>query len=127
MTPSDPDVPHGADQRENQNRNFHCSRWLTNFPSFWKPGRRVCKSPVVVDDSVKDAAAGLASGQVMLLENVRYRAEETKNQEPFTGELASLGDIFVNDAFGTFSRLTAPQQESPLIYRAYPDSSLRRK
>ena len=40
----------------------------------------------------------------MLLENVRYRAEETKNQEPFTGELAQLGEIFVNDAFGTAHR-----------------------
>ena len=40
----------------------------------------------------------------MLLENVRYRKEETKNEEPFTGELASLGDIFVNDAFGTAHR-----------------------
>ena len=62
------------------------------------------KSPVVVDDSVKAAAEALAPGQVMLLENVRYRAEETKNQEPFTGQLASLGDVFVNDAFGTAHR-----------------------
>ena len=46
----------------------------------------------------------LKPGQVMLLENVRYRKEETKNEEPFTGELASLGDIFVNDAFGTAHR-----------------------
>ena len=62
------------------------------------------KSPVVVDDSVKAAAEALAPGQVMLLENVRYRAEETKNQEPFTSQLASLGDVFVNDAFGTAHR-----------------------
>lgn len=61
-------------------------------------------SDVVVDDSVKAAAESLEPGQVMLLENVRYRAEETKNQEPFTGELASLGEIFVNDAFGTAHR-----------------------
>lgn len=61
-------------------------------------------SPVVVDDSVRETAAALQGGQVMLLENVRYRAEETKNEEPFTGELASLGEIFVNDAFGTAHR-----------------------
>lgn len=61
-------------------------------------------SPVVVDDSVREKAAALKGGQVMLLENVRYRAEETKNEEPFTGELASLGEIFVNDAFGTAHR-----------------------
>ena len=61
-------------------------------------------SDVVVDDSVRAKAETLKTGQVMLLENVRYRKEETKNEEPFTGELASLGDIFVNDAFGTAHR-----------------------
>lgn len=61
-------------------------------------------SPVVVDEEVKAAAAKLEGGQVMLLENVRYRAEETKNEEPFTGQLAELGEIFVNDAFGTAHR-----------------------
>lgn len=61
-------------------------------------------SPVVVDDGVRETAAALQGGQVMLLENVRYRAEETKNEEPFTGELALLGEIFVNDAFGTAHR-----------------------
>ena len=61
-------------------------------------------SDKVVDDNVKAAAEALADGQVMLLENVRYRAEETKNQEPLTGELAQLGEIFVNDAFGTAHR-----------------------
>lgn len=61
-------------------------------------------SDVVVDDAVKSAADALQAGQVMLLENVRYRKEETKNEEPFTGQLASLGEIFVNDAFGTAHR-----------------------
>ncbi len=61
-------------------------------------------SDSVVDDKVRAAAEALEPGQVMLLENVRYRKEETKNEEPFTGELASLGDIFVNDAFGTAHR-----------------------
>ena len=61
-------------------------------------------SDSVVDDSVKAAAAALESGQVMLLENVRYRAEEEKNGEAFTKELAGLADIFVNDAFGTAHR-----------------------
>lgn len=61
-------------------------------------------SPAVVDDDVRKQAEELAPGQVMLLQNVRYRKEETKNEEPFTGELALLGDIFVNDAFGTAHR-----------------------
>lgn len=61
-------------------------------------------SDVVVDDQVKAAADALGAGEVMLLENVRYRKEETKNEEPFTGQLAALGEIFVNDAFGTAHR-----------------------
>ena len=61
-------------------------------------------SDQVVDDHVTEAAAALPEGQVMLLENTRYRKEETKNEEPFTGQLAQLGDIFVNDAFGTAHR-----------------------
>ncbi|MDE5964842.1 MAG: phosphoglycerate kinase, partial [Eubacterium sp.] len=49
-------------------------------------------------------SAELKDGEVMLLENVRYRKEETKNEENFSKELASLADIFVNDAFGTAHR-----------------------
>ena len=62
------------------------------------------QSDVVVDAGVEAAAAALKPGQVMLLENVIYRKEETKNEEPFTGQLAALGEIFVNDAFGTAHR-----------------------
>ncbi|MCI5659923.1 MAG: phosphoglycerate kinase [Clostridium sp.] len=58
----------------------------------------------VVGDNAKKMAADLQNGQVMLLENVRYRAEETKNEENFSKELASLADLFVNDAFGTAHR-----------------------
>ena len=58
----------------------------------------------VVGDNAKKMAADLQDGQVMLLENVRYRAEETKNEENFSKELASLAHLFVNDAFGTAHR-----------------------
>ena len=58
----------------------------------------------VVGDNAKKMAADLQDGQVMLLENVRDRAEETKNEENFSKELASLADLFVNDAFGTAHR-----------------------
>lgn len=58
----------------------------------------------VVGDNAKAIAADLKDGEVMLLENVRYRKEETKNEENFSKELASLADIFVNDAFGTAHR-----------------------
>ncbi len=61
-------------------------------------------SPTVVDDSVKATADVLKDGEMMLLENVRFRKEETKNIESFTKELAALGEIFVNDAFGTAHR-----------------------
>ncbi|MDO4869576.1 MAG: phosphoglycerate kinase [Bacillota bacterium] len=60
--------------------------------------------PTVVCDHIREVAAALKPGEVMLLENTRYRVEETKSEEPFTGELASLGELFVNDAFGTAHR-----------------------
>ncbi|MCI6004898.1 MAG: phosphoglycerate kinase [Blautia sp.] len=61
-------------------------------------------SPVVVDDSVKAAVDAMKDGEIVLLENTRYRAEETKNGEAFSKDLASLADVFVNDAFGTAHR-----------------------
>ncbi|MBQ6608129.1 MAG: phosphoglycerate kinase [Firmicutes bacterium] len=64
-------------------------------------------SPTVVDDEVRAAAAELKEGEVMLLENLRYRKEETKNGADYAKELASLGDVFVNDAFGTAHRAHA--------------------
>ena len=65
------------------------------------------KSDVVVDNNVKGQAEKLGFGQIMLLENVRFRKEETKNGTDFAKELASLADIFVNDAFGTAHRAHA--------------------
>ncbi len=65
------------------------------------------KSDVVVDNNVKGQAEKLGFGQIMLLENVRFRKEETKNGADFAKELASLADIFVNDAFGTAHRAHA--------------------
>ena len=58
----------------------------------------------VVGDNAKAAVAAMKDGEVVLLENTRYRAEETKNGEAFSKELASLCDVFVNDAFGTAHR-----------------------
>lgn len=58
----------------------------------------------VVGDNAKAAVAAMNEGDVILLENTRYRAEETKNGEAFSKELASLCDVFVNDAFGTAHR-----------------------
>ena len=60
--------------------------------------------PEVVGPNAKAAVAAMNDGDVILLENTRYRAEETKNGEAFSKELASLCDVFVNDAFGTAHR-----------------------
>lgn len=65
---------------------------------------KLAEDPEVVGVNAKAMAAELKDGDVMLLENVRYRKEETKNEEAFSKELASLADIFVNDAFGTAHR-----------------------
>ena len=58
----------------------------------------------VVGDNAKKAVSEMKDGDVVLLENTRYRAEETKNDPKFSKELASLADVFVNDAFGTAHR-----------------------
>ena len=64
-------------------------------------------SPSVVDDGVRSAARQLQPRQVMLLENLRYRPEEEANDPGFSRELAELGDLYVNDAFGTAHRAHA--------------------
>ena len=58
----------------------------------------------VVGENAKAAVAAMNEGDVVLLENTRYRAEETKNVDTFSKDLASLADLFVNDAFGTAHR-----------------------
>ena len=58
----------------------------------------------VVGENAKAAVSNMKDGDIVLLENTRYRKEETKNEENFSKELASLADIFVNDAFGTAHR-----------------------
>lgn len=62
------------------------------------------KDDTVVGENARAAVEKMKDGDVVLLENTRYRAEETKNGEAFSKELASLADVFVNDAFGTAHR-----------------------
>jgi len=59
---------------------------------------------IVVGENAKKAVSKMKDGDVVLLENTRYRKEETKNEPEFSKELASLAEIFVNDAFGTAHR-----------------------
>ncbi len=63
--------------------------------------------PEVICDTIKEMADSLKDGDVMLLENVRFRKEETENGAEFAKELASLGEVFVQEAFGTAHRAHA--------------------
>lgn len=67
----------------------------------------LAESETVIDESVKKQASQLKAGEVLLLENTRFRSEEEANDETFARELAQLGDIYVNDAFGTSHRAHA--------------------
>lgn len=65
------------------------------------------KDDMVVSDGVREKIGRLNDGDLALLENTRYRKEEEKNEENFSKDLASLGEIYVNDAFGTSHRAHA--------------------
>ncbi|MCC8017645.1 MAG: phosphoglycerate kinase, partial [Lachnospiraceae bacterium] len=65
---------------------------------------RFAADPEVVGPNARAAVAAMKDGDVILLENTRFRPEETKNGEAFSKDLASLCDVFVNDAFGTAHR-----------------------
>lgn len=65
---------------------------------------KFAKDDNVVGENAKTAVAAMKDGEVVLLENTRYRKEETKNEDNFSKELASLADIYVDDAFGSSHR-----------------------
>ncbi len=70
-------------------------------------GQKVVKTDDCIGDAVKKTVASMKPGDVVLLENLRFHAEEEKNDPAFAKELSSLGDVFVNDAFGTAHRAHA--------------------
>lgn len=70
-------------------------------------GQEVKMAPDCIGEEVKNMAMALLPGEVMLLENLRYHAEEEKNDPAFAKQLAELGDIYVNDAFGSAHRAHA--------------------
>ncbi len=72
-----------------------------------KLGKPVVMAEDVIGESAKAATANMNEGDVVLLENVRFHKEETKNDPEFAKQLASLAEIFVNDAFGTAHRAHA--------------------
>lgn len=70
-------------------------------------GKEVIKCDDCIGDEVANQVKGMANGQVALLENVRFHAEEEKNDPEFAKKLASVADLYVNDAFGTAHRAHA--------------------
>ena len=70
-------------------------------------GKSVETVPDCIGPDVEAAAAGLSEGQVLLLENLRFQAEEEKNDPGFAEQLSKLGEVYVNDAFGTAHRAHA--------------------
>jgi phosphoglycerate kinase len=70
-------------------------------------GRDVTKLDDCIGPEVESAAAGLEPGQILLLENLRFHPEEEANDAAFARKLASLADVYVNDAFGTAHRAHA--------------------
>ena len=70
-------------------------------------GKEVIMATDVIGPDAKAKAAALNDGDVMIIENIRFYAEETKNDPAFAKELASMADIYVNDAFGTAHRAHA--------------------
>ncbi|MGA2090258.1 MAG: phosphoglycerate kinase [Endomicrobiales bacterium] len=67
----------------------------------------VIMAPDCIGPAVKKMAQDLTSGEILLLENLRFHPEEEKNDDAFAAQLASLGDVFVQDAFGTVHRAHA--------------------
>ncbi|HHU91345.1 MAG TPA: phosphoglycerate kinase [Clostridiaceae bacterium] len=70
-------------------------------------GKEVVLAADVIGEDAKAKAAALKEGEILMLENVRFHKEETKNDPAFAKELASMADIYVNDAFGTAHRAHA--------------------
>ncbi len=70
-------------------------------------GQQVKLAPDCIGDEVKKMADDMKNGDVILLENLRFHSEEEKNDTEFAKKLASLGDIYMNDAFGTAHRAHA--------------------
>ena len=69
--------------------------------------KEVKLAPDCVGEEVKKMVDQMKPGDVLLLENVRFHTEETKNNEAFSKQLAELGDVYINDAFGSAHRAHA--------------------
>ena len=97
-------LPPWVSRRESRSQNYRLHRLLVRLSELLGQEVKFAADPEVVGPNAKAAVEAMKDGDVILLENTRYRAEETKNGEEFSKELASLCDVFVNDAFGTAHR-----------------------
>ncbi len=86
-----------------------------------KLGMEVQFADDCIGEQAKEKAGGLKPGEVLLLENLRFYKEETKGGEEFASKLASLGDVYVNDAFGTAHRAHA---STAIIAQFFPNDKL---
>ncbi|MFD2551512.1 phosphoglycerate kinase [Bizionia sediminis] len=82
-------------------------------------GVEVFFSPDCIGEAAEEAVKNLQSGQILLLENLRFYAEETAGDENFAQQLSKLGDIYVNDAFGTAHRAHA---STTVVAKFFPDN-----
>jgi phosphoglycerate kinase len=90
-------------------------------------GAEVQQAPAVVGDDVKAMAKGLGSGDVLLLENVRFEPGETENDPELAEALAGLADLYVNDAFGAAHRAHASTEGAARCLPAYAGLLLERE
>ncbi len=79
-------------------------------------GKEVKLAPDCIGDEVKKMVDGMKDGEVILLENLRFHAEEEKNDSAFAEKLAGFGDVYVNDAFGTAHRAQCFDRRSDSLY-----------
>lgn len=90
-------------------------------------GHKILLAPDCVGPEVLAMAEGLADGEILLLENLRFHAEETKGDEAFGKQLASLGEVYVNDAFGTCHRAHASVAVVPKLLPSAPGLLLEKE
>ncbi len=84
-------------------------------------GREVKFAPDCIGPEAEKMAASLQPGEVLLLENLRFHAEEKKGDETFAGQLAKLADVYVNDAFGTAHRAHA---STTIVAKFFPEDKM---